>query len=150
MVDVMVPCHHHFTRILLDLEGLKAHNVQDPRLDPNHNLGFYNFFKNKFHPCWLILESPLEICCGLIQGWIGEMFMALEFWARGQCMWEVSAHFERKVFFFFFNMAHEMSVGASWCMTNLWPSNFYVHKHYLLDLQVVKCCTINKQEMLCH
>jgi hypothetical protein len=66
------------------------------------------------------LESLLEICCGFIQGWIGEMFMTLEFWTRGQYMWEVLAHFERK----FskkenFNVGREVGVGASWCMTNL-------------------------------
>jgi hypothetical protein len=38
------PSPPNFTRILLDLEVLEAHKVQDPRLDPNHNLGFYNFF----------------------------------------------------------------------------------------------------------
>jgi hypothetical protein len=38
------PSPPNFTRILLDLEVLEAHKAQDPRLDPNHNLGFYNFF----------------------------------------------------------------------------------------------------------
>jgi len=42
-----LPSPPNFTRILLDLEVLEAHKVQDPRLDPNHNLGFYNFKKKQ-------------------------------------------------------------------------------------------------------
>ncbi len=38
------PSPPNFIRILLDLEVSEAHKVQDPRLDPNHNLGLYNFF----------------------------------------------------------------------------------------------------------
>jgi len=41
------PSPPNFIRILLDLEVSEAHKVQDPRLDPNHNLGLYNFFKKQ-------------------------------------------------------------------------------------------------------
>jgi hypothetical protein len=39
------------------------------------------------------------------------MFMALEFWTRGQCMWEVSAHFERKV---------SKKTNLTWLMKWVW------------------------------